>query len=33
MSDGAVKFISEKIAAQTMGALINRKKGEVVGEF
>ena len=33
MSDGAVKFISENIAAQTMGALITRKKGEVVGEF
>ncbi len=33
MGDGAVRFISENIAAQTMGALITRKKGEVVGEF
>ncbi len=33
MGDGAVRFISENVAAQTMGALITRKKGEVVGEF
>lgn len=33
MGDGAVRFVSENISAQTMGALITRKKGEVVGEF
>ena len=33
MGDGAVRFISENIAAQTMGALITRAKGEIVGEF
>lgn len=33
MCDGAVKFISENIAAQTMAGLITRKKGEIVGEF
>jgi prepilin-type N-terminal cleavage/methylation domain-containing protein len=33
MGDGAVRFISENIAASTFAALITRKKGEVVGEF
>jgi prepilin-type N-terminal cleavage/methylation domain-containing protein/prepilin-type processing-associated H-X9-DG protein len=33
MADGAVRFISENIAAQTFAGLITRKKGEVIGEF
>jgi len=33
MGDGAVRFISENISTQTLGALITRKNGEVVGEF
>ncbi len=33
MADGAVRFISENIAAQTLAALITRQKGEIVGEF
>ena len=33
MADGAVRFISANLSAQTMGALITRKNGEVVGEF
>ena len=33
MCDGAVKFISENIAAATLGALATRNTGEVVGEF
>ena len=33
MGDGAVRFISESIAAQTFAALYTRAKGEVVGEF
>jgi prepilin-type N-terminal cleavage/methylation domain-containing protein len=33
MADGAVRFINENIAAQTLAGLITRAKGEVVGEF
>lgn len=33
MGDGAVRFISENVAAFTFAALITRSKGEVVGEF
>ena len=33
MADGAVRFISENIAAFTLASLITRMKGEVVGEF
>lgn len=33
MGDGAVRFISANIAAQTFAALMTRAKGEVVGEF
>ncbi len=33
MGDGAVRFISENIAASTFAALITRGKGEIVGEF
>ncbi len=33
MGDGAVRFISESVAAQTFAGLYTRAKGEVVGEF
>ncbi len=33
MADGAVRFISENIAAATLGAGITRNRGEVMGEF
>jgi prepilin-type N-terminal cleavage/methylation domain-containing protein/prepilin-type processing-associated H-X9-DG protein len=33
MADGAVRFISENIAASTLGAGITRNRGEVMGEF
>jgi prepilin-type N-terminal cleavage/methylation domain-containing protein/prepilin-type processing-associated H-X9-DG protein len=33
MADGAVRFLSENIAASTMGAGITRNRGEVMGEF
>jgi len=33
MADGAVRFLNENIAAQTLAGLITRAKGEVVGEF
>jgi prepilin-type N-terminal cleavage/methylation domain-containing protein len=33
MTDGAVRFISENIAASTFGAGITRARGEVMGEF
>jgi hypothetical protein len=33
LGDGAVRFISENIAAPTFAGLITRKKGEIIGEF
>jgi prepilin-type processing-associated H-X9-DG protein len=33
LCDGAVRFISENIAAQTLAGLITAAKNEVVGEF
>jgi prepilin-type N-terminal cleavage/methylation domain-containing protein len=33
LGDGAVRFISENVAAYTFAGLITRKKGEIAGEF
>jgi prepilin-type N-terminal cleavage/methylation domain-containing protein/prepilin-type processing-associated H-X9-DG protein len=33
MADGSVRFVSENVAASIFGALITRKKGEIVGDF
>jgi prepilin-type N-terminal cleavage/methylation domain-containing protein/prepilin-type processing-associated H-X9-DG protein len=33
MGDGAVRFVSENISAQTFAGLYTRGKGEVIGEF
>ena len=33
MGDGAVRFISENIAAYTFAGLITRRKGEILGDF
>ena len=33
MCDGAVRFISENIAASTFAGIMTRGKGEIIGDF